>query len=85
MITPFELDNLIPRRITTSQADGAHHRLRPGIDHPQQLHRGNRLHDERCEFHFQGGGGTITGSPSGGTLNGLYHLGMGMSQDHGAP
>ena len=85
MIATVELNQQVPPRDAPCQANGAHGGLGARVDHPDHLHRWNRLDDHLGQFYFKVCGGPKAGSSLQHPLDGRYHLRMAVPQDHGAP
>ena len=85
VVAASELDDLVPSRRAPGKADGAHGRLRAGVDHADHLDGWHRFDDHVSQRDFEVRRGTVARASLHGVLEGGYNARVGVAYDHRAP
>ena len=80
-----ELDQPLAAGRRAGEADRAHRRLGPGVDHPDHLDRGEAVGDLGGELDLALGGGAVGGAARGGGGDRLDDARVGVAEDQRAP
>ena len=82
VVAAFKFDDFAAAGKAARQTNGAHGGLGPRTGHSHLFKRRQKRHQALCDFKFSFGRRTKTHAFCSTLLNGLHHLGMGVSQ-HG--
>ena len=85
VVAPRELDELVAAGETAGDADRAHRRLGPRVDHPHHFNGGDGVHHRFRQFGLRPGGSAKAGAPLERAADGVEHRGMPMPQNVWTP